>query len=183
VVSKPAWVYLLRCGKYGKLGNSTDVRRRMKELQTGSPLPIELYGAVFHSNAEWLEQQLHKKYQKYHFYGEWFEFPDGKWNMVWDDMTWMAAADDITDDEILRYRYIDNGYTLCEGEKDLDEWRYYQEEEEFFRSLGIIDTYRIVPGGYRPRRYGNDHLRRRRVLFVRVYEAYKLGDSERVYRV
>ncbi|MEG4109893.1 GIY-YIG nuclease family protein [Microcoleus sp. S13_C5] len=70
----PGFIYLVQAvgtDKF-KIGRAGDVARRIKELQTGSPLKIRyVYHAYVH-NANLCEMELHNKFSKQREIGEWF---------------------------------------------------------------------------------------------------------------
>lgn len=72
---KPSKVYLMECGGRYKIGVSADVDRRLKQLDKR---PFELllvtYSELF-EDAYTAEKVLHKQYEKYRVYGEWFDIP------------------------------------------------------------------------------------------------------------
>lgn len=88
----PAWpreiwnhhrIYFVRAAETSavKIGFSTDVAKRLKQLQTGSPQRLVLEMMIVGTHA--LEAELHRrlKYHKVHLRGEWFDLDaDGvKW--------------------------------------------------------------------------------------------------------
>ena len=67
-------VYLLRAGNRYKIGYTTSaVEQRIKSLQTGNPLKIELLGTMPGTLKD--ERMLHAKYHAYRVEGEWFTLP------------------------------------------------------------------------------------------------------------
>lgn len=77
-------LYIMRAGRTRlfKVGVSVDPARRVKQLQTGNPLPISLV-ETFPCNAGIdayaAESTIHAwlKEKGLHAHGEWFDFPDG----------------------------------------------------------------------------------------------------------
>lgn len=57
-----------------KIGWSADVSKRVKELQTGCPYPIEVLNEIETECST--ERELHKALQEYRVHGEWFELPE-----------------------------------------------------------------------------------------------------------
>lgn len=55
-----------------KIGISKDIKRRFKNLQTGSPLELRLMGSIESDNDLELEKKLHEKYKGKHVHREWF---------------------------------------------------------------------------------------------------------------
>jgi hypothetical protein len=75
----PGYIYLLEAvgtDKF-KIGRATDVARRIRELQTGSPIRIRyVYHAYVH-NANLCEMELHNKFSNQREIGEWFALTSG----------------------------------------------------------------------------------------------------------
>lgn len=72
------FVYVLKSGKYYKIGISKDVAERLRNLQTGNPIEIALVSAAFLENAPRFESRLHEAFSDYRTRGEWFELPPEK---------------------------------------------------------------------------------------------------------
>jgi hypothetical protein len=70
---KTGRVYFVRCVATGrvKIGYSTDVTDRFRQLQTGSPSELELLAAVRTVRVE--EKRLHRQFSHLRIRGEWFE--------------------------------------------------------------------------------------------------------------
>jgi hypothetical protein len=66
-------VYLLRAGPYYKIGVSTQVDERIKQLSTLPPFDIELLHTLPTDDMYKLEKQLHERYADKRKNGEWFE--------------------------------------------------------------------------------------------------------------
>lgn len=69
-------VYIAAAGDYVKVGMTTDVERRMKELYTGCPLEVKLIWTsreMLLNNTSHLELSLHDRLHKYRVKGEWFQ--------------------------------------------------------------------------------------------------------------
>lgn len=58
--------------KYCKIGKSINPKERLGGIQTSSPLDLEIICTKEGSTNE--EGYLHKKFQKYHIRGEWFQY-------------------------------------------------------------------------------------------------------------
>lgn len=70
-----SFVYFISNGVNIKIGKANDVQKRMKMLQTGSSLPLELLGYIgFDSEQEArkMESDLHHEFSEYRTQGEWF---------------------------------------------------------------------------------------------------------------
>lgn len=66
------YVYVMECRGYFKIGHSTDPRRRLRKLRTGSPIPIRLVHTLETALYREIEQQLHARFHKQRRSGEWF---------------------------------------------------------------------------------------------------------------
>lgn len=78
---KPIWergyVYFIRGSDKVKIGFTSDKPvKRIKSLQTGSPVKLSLIGYIFDDNACQLETELHHNFEKYHSHGEWYFYSD-----------------------------------------------------------------------------------------------------------
>lgn len=63
-------VYFMQCGAYVKIGRSTQLRARFRELQTGNPYPMEVLAVLPGGYA--LERSLRSKFAELLHRGEWF---------------------------------------------------------------------------------------------------------------
>lgn len=57
-----------------KIGSSAYPERRIKDLQTGSPIPLSLIAVKEVETPEKEERKLHKLWAKHRAHGEWFTF-------------------------------------------------------------------------------------------------------------
>ena len=56
-----------------KIGHTNnDIKARVYQLQTASPLPLTLIGTIQGDKEK--EVEIHNKFKKYHIRGEWFKF-------------------------------------------------------------------------------------------------------------
>ena len=57
-----------------KIGVANDVEKRIKQLQTGAGIELELiYKSMICSNAFSIEKDVHKHFEEYRTFGEWFK--------------------------------------------------------------------------------------------------------------
>jgi hypothetical protein len=70
---KPGFVYLIQCGPYYKIGVSTDVGQRVKQLSTLPPFDLDLVCTIETGDMESLERELHERFADKRKRGEWFE--------------------------------------------------------------------------------------------------------------
>lgn len=68
-----SYVYFIQGEKGGpiKIGYSTNVESRVKELQTGFPTKLVVLALI--PGRIWHETELHKRFQKHRLHGEWFK--------------------------------------------------------------------------------------------------------------
>lgn len=66
-------IYFLQKGKNGpiKIGRSNNVKRRVKQLQSGSAEPLNLIMTL--PESEYVESELHDRFSEDQIRGEWFE--------------------------------------------------------------------------------------------------------------
>lgn len=57
-----------------KIGHSTHPASRLKTLQTGSPVPLEILATI--EGGENLERKLHERFTSAHSHGEWFHMSE-----------------------------------------------------------------------------------------------------------
>ena len=74
-IRRVAFVYVMKCGKFVKVGIAADVNRRRKSLYCGNPFPIEIAHArrVPASHAEIIERLAHDLLAGWHHRLEWFD--------------------------------------------------------------------------------------------------------------
>ena len=72
-----AEVYIIGSLHFGfvKIGYSKDVRKRLKQIQTGCPFELDIIARFPGTVA--IEKSLHDKYDEYRLRGEWFKY-EGK---------------------------------------------------------------------------------------------------------
>ena len=57
-----------------KIGVAQDVEKRIKQLQTGAGIELELiYQSLICSNAFSIEKDIHIEFEQYRTFGEWFK--------------------------------------------------------------------------------------------------------------
>ena len=73
--SRTRWgyVYLLQAGPYYKIGASTNVKRRIRQLATLPPFNLHLLCTLHTDDMYGLEQGLHERFAAKRVNGEWFE--------------------------------------------------------------------------------------------------------------
>lgn len=65
-------VYFIAAGNFVKIGYSTDLIRRMCELQVGNPTPLELRATVRDAGPQ-VERYFHDAFARDAVHGEWFK--------------------------------------------------------------------------------------------------------------
>lgn len=70
-------VYLVNAQKtnFFKIGMTNNIKKRLMQLQTSSPLKIKYVHSVYTDNPLGVESNLHNYVSKYHVIGEWYELP------------------------------------------------------------------------------------------------------------
>lgn len=76
--SSDKFIYILKSGDYYKIGITTNIVRRKRELQTGNPIQLLFVCSSFFENAAEFENILHQAFDEYRVKGEWFNFPPEK---------------------------------------------------------------------------------------------------------
>lgn len=69
-------VYFIRSGEYIKIGYTSDLPKRLSNLQTGNPHQLTVIHTILTRQAEEIEADLHEMFTEYHVSGEWFRLPD-----------------------------------------------------------------------------------------------------------
>ena len=67
-------VYVVKSGDYLKIGRSSNIRERFKQLRTMTPLGLDNKAYIKIENKDINEDVLHKKFSKYRVNGEWFSY-------------------------------------------------------------------------------------------------------------
>lgn len=70
------YVYVLKCGDHYKIGQSKRPRKRLTQLRTGSPHPIEVVHTLRTAHFRAIERTLHVKFRDKRGTGEWFALSD-----------------------------------------------------------------------------------------------------------
>ena len=74
---RTAFVYLIGCHEFIKVGIAEDVNLRLITLQTGCPYELKLITSWPVSKAAESERRLHALWRSYEVRGEWFRVPAG----------------------------------------------------------------------------------------------------------
>lgn len=70
--SSKGFVYLIRQGKYCKIGRATNMQVRLRKYYSENPEPIDLLGHAYVSDYIREEVRIQKKYENRWVRGEWF---------------------------------------------------------------------------------------------------------------
>lgn len=100
------FVYLVRAGdNHYKVGIAQDVHRRIKEIQTGNPVKVELVTAAWLANAQQAEGRIHKWLSHFKSDGgrEWFELTSTQALALVIKMSGLSLPEDVS-----RYMVIRN---------------------------------------------------------------------------
>lgn len=76
------YIYLIRCGKYFKIGISGNPLKRAESIQTSTPYKTELLYAERFENATEIEKELHQLLKDKRVRGEWFELQKGDFSKI-----------------------------------------------------------------------------------------------------
>lgn len=71
--NKKSCVYFITDGQYVKIGQTDNIEKRMKSLQTGNPKKLSLIHVIPTDEPNLIEWGLHKRYEKQRVRGEWFD--------------------------------------------------------------------------------------------------------------
>jgi hypothetical protein len=135
------YLYLIECRSHSqienryKIGITSDISRRLAQLSTGNPFPLQLHFSYEFENAEIVEKCIHQKFSKERESGEWFKL----------NVDQIAEVEDIC--RALGGIYsIPNGYIfssdieISEAEKTLERMsrleKYYVKNGIFFDDNG-----------------------------------------------
>ncbi len=66
-------VYFVSNGRYTKIGQTCDLKRRLVSLQTANPDDLEVWGTINCLHSEILEKTIHDNMIDYHVRGEWYD--------------------------------------------------------------------------------------------------------------
>lgn len=65
-------VYLVRCGRYVKIGRSVDIASRLRAIQSLNPHPLKLVALL--TGGHELEQAIHRRFAYLRHQDEWFRW-------------------------------------------------------------------------------------------------------------
>jgi len=91
-------VYVIEGGGLFKIGTSSGVARRLKNLQITCPVPLTLVKAWARKNGLKLERELHERLAGCRRHGEWFELPEDVFKKLCADLdelekTWLESRE------------------------------------------------------------------------------------------
>jgi hypothetical protein len=70
------YLYLICSGESHKIGVANDPRSRIKELQTGNPVSLQMVYCFGFQNAFSVEQSIHQRFSEKRVSGEWFSLSE-----------------------------------------------------------------------------------------------------------
>lgn len=85
----PGFIYILQAGRWFKIGRTTDLGRRLKELRIQLPFKASLVYAAEVPQVKGCEQILHELFAKRRLNGEWFALTDADWRIL---EAWTSAS-------------------------------------------------------------------------------------------
>ncbi len=124
------YVYIMKSNEYYKIGVSSNPQKRLKELQTGNPVEIEIVNSWKVRFAMELEKKLHDLFDRERVRLEWFKLDNEDLENI---KKYIEA--NIVQEEI-NYRYSLDGRLLYGFNKSLDE-RFQKLIEENNRKMGL----------------------------------------------
>lgn len=71
-----AYIYVIQCQGFVKIGIADNPKKRLSELQVGCPFKLELVRAFASRDPRRDEKSLHHSLGKHHERGEWFRLTD-----------------------------------------------------------------------------------------------------------
>ena len=82
-MKKDGFVYLIRGPKIGseqlyKIGQTSNMQDRMRNLQTGSPTKLEIVKSIQTDDALMIERKLHNAFKETRIRGEWYALKTGQ---------------------------------------------------------------------------------------------------------
>ena len=77
-VDRKAFVYLIGCHDFVKVGITDDLTIRLSSLQVGCPYELKLITSWLVSQSGESERRLHALWKRYEVRGEWFMLPAGE---------------------------------------------------------------------------------------------------------
>ena len=93
-----AYVYVLECRGYYKIGFSNDPRKRCKKLGTGSPVPIRVVYKLRTPFYREIEQTIHTRLHGKRRRGEWFLLDESDLDYI-RDIDWDGGSKKQTAEE------------------------------------------------------------------------------------
>lgn len=78
IIVTDMYVYIIKSGDLYKIGKAENPKKRLKSLQTGNPIELELQYTKKSQKSLELETKLHnhKLIKEFRIRGEWFKLPD-----------------------------------------------------------------------------------------------------------
>lgn len=70
------YIYLLSCGSFHKVGQTKDIQRRIRDLQTGNAHRVLYVDSFATVQADRDEKEIHRFLYGYRTQGEWFDLPN-----------------------------------------------------------------------------------------------------------
>lgn len=67
------YLYIIKCNQFYKIGITNNVKKRLKDLQSGNPYILELIGSFEVKNPRLAESVFHNLLSRKNVVNEWFE--------------------------------------------------------------------------------------------------------------
>ena len=132
MIEKFKKIYVFKHEEKYKIGTSHCVKRRLEQVSCGFPFSEVIYESNYLKNPYFVENQLHRVFQKYRIGGEWFSFVD--LNLI--DETIHKVGEYISEEEMCS---IQKEYVHSVKENAL------RIEKKIFDFIGLSDEKHIEP--------------------------------------
>jgi Meiotically Up-regulated Gene 113 (MUG113) protein len=71
-----ACVYIVECYGFYKIGKTVNLKNRIREMQTGNPIELQVAHVIYSDRHSDVEQALHAVFADQNVHGEWFKLSD-----------------------------------------------------------------------------------------------------------
>lgn len=85
---QPGYIYVIACGEYQKIGQSSNPMQRMFRMRTDNPYPLRMIAVLSTCDVYRAENYVHQRYAAFHYDGEWYRVPP-------DELAWLLTVTDL----------------------------------------------------------------------------------------
>ncbi len=82
MMGNPGYVYVVKCGKYYKIGKTLEPFKRIRALQTTNPEDIEIIFVNRVYDYDTVEKGLHWNMKSKHHRGEWYALDESDYELI-----------------------------------------------------------------------------------------------------